>query len=165
MTSTDVLLILLIFDFRFDNRHIYRKSVYWFFPYRNIYIYIYIYIYKVVTRPLRLTKVHRARRVNKDSPSKPHSKHERSELRKMRGWTTSDVKKIKNLIKTFRSETFVSYLKIITKAPEEDPWPKRFIKLFIFLRQKLSILAFFLTLCVYIYVYRYIYTYIYISWL
>ena len=44
-TSTDVLLILLIFDFRFDNRHIYRKSVYWFFPYRNIYIYIYIYIY------------------------------------------------------------------------------------------------------------------------
>ena len=39
--------------------------------------------------------------------------------RKMRGWTTSDVKKIKNLIKAFRSETFVSYLEIITKAPEE----------------------------------------------
>ena len=84
-----------------------------------MYIYIYIYINKVVTRTLRPTKVHRARRVNKDSQSKPHSKHERSELRKMRGWTTSDVKKIKNLIKAFRSETFVSYLEIITKAPEE----------------------------------------------
>ena len=89
--------------------------------YIYIYIYIntYIYINKVVTRTLRPTKVHRARRINKDSPSKPHSKHERSELRKMRGWATSDVKKIKNLIKAFRSETFVSYLEIITKAPKE----------------------------------------------
>ena len=32
------------------------------------------------------------------------------ELKKMRGWTTSDVKKIKNSIKTFRSKTFFSYL-------------------------------------------------------
>ena len=30
----------------------------------------------------------------------------------MRGWTTSDIKKIKNLIKTFRSETFFSARKI-----------------------------------------------------
>ena len=28
----------------------------------------------------------------------------------MRGWTTSDLKKIKNLIKTFRSKTSFSYL-------------------------------------------------------
>ena len=28
----------------------------------------------------------------------------------MQGWTTSDLKKIKNLIKTFRSKTFFSYL-------------------------------------------------------
>ena len=77
-------------------------------------IYIYIYIYKIVTRTLRSKKVHRTRRINKDSQSKPHSKHERRELRKMRGWTTSDVKKIKNLIKTFRSETF-SYLQLLSK--------------------------------------------------
>ena len=31
--------------------------------------------------------------------------------KKMRGWTTSDVKKINNLIKTFRSETFFSQTK------------------------------------------------------
>ena len=31
------------------------------------------------------------------------------ELKKMQGWTTSDVKKIENLIKTFRSKTFFSY--------------------------------------------------------
>ena len=80
-----------------------------------IYIYIYIYILKIVTRTPRPTKVHRARRINKDSQSKPHSKHERRELRKMRGWTTSDVKKIKNLIKTFRSETFSSYLQLLNK--------------------------------------------------
>ena len=28
----------------------------------------------------------------------------------MRGWTTSELKKIKNLIKTFRSKTSFSYL-------------------------------------------------------
>ena len=71
-----------------------------------------IYIYKIVTRTLRSKQVHRTRRINKDSPSKPHSKHERREFRKMRGWTTSDVKKIKNLIKTFRLETFFSARKI-----------------------------------------------------
>ena len=49
----------------------------------NIYIYIYIYIYvKIVTITLRPTKAHRARRINKDSQSKPHSKHERKELKK-----------------------------------------------------------------------------------
>ena len=74
-----------------------------------------IYIYKIVTRTLRSKQVHRTRRINKDSPSKPHSKHERREFRKMRGWTTSDVKKIKNLIKTFRSETFFSYLQLLSK--------------------------------------------------
>ena len=84
--------------------YVFDKSVY-------IYIFIYLYIYKKkVTRSLRLTKVHRARRINKDSQSKLHSKQERRELRKMRGWTTSNVKKIKNLIKTFWSETFFSYL-------------------------------------------------------
>ena len=85
-------------------------------------IYIYIYIHIIVTRTLRPTKVHCARRINRDSQSKPHSKHKRREFKKMRGWKTSDVKKIKNLIKTF------------------------LLNFFIFLRQKLSILAFFLTL-------------------
>ena len=33
----------------------------------------------------------------------------------MRGWITSDVKKIKNLIKTFQSETFFSYLQLLNK--------------------------------------------------
>ena len=60
---------------------------------------VYIYIYKIVTRILRSKKVHRTRRINKDSQSKPHSKHERREFRKMRGWTTSDVKKIKKFNK------------------------------------------------------------------
>ena len=77
--------------------------------------YIYIYIYGIVTGTLRPTKVHRARRISKDSQFKPHSKHERRELRKMRGWTTSDVKKIKNLTKMFRSETFFSYLQLWNK--------------------------------------------------
>ena len=36
---------------------------------------LYIDIYKIVTRTLRSIKVHRARRINKDSQSKPHSKH------------------------------------------------------------------------------------------
>ena len=39
-------------------------------------------ILEIVTRTLRLTKVHRARRINKDSQSKPHSKHELRELKK-----------------------------------------------------------------------------------
>ena len=65
------------------------------------YLYIYIYIHIIVTRTLRPTKVHCARRINRDSQSKPHSKHKRREFKKMRGWKTSDVKKIKNLIKTF----------------------------------------------------------------
>ena len=85
---------------------------------KSVYIYIYIFIHilkKKVTRSLRLTKVHRARRINKDSQSRLHSKQERGELRKMRGWTTSNVKKIKNLIKTFRSETFFSYLQPFNK--------------------------------------------------
>ena len=32
-------------------------------------------MYKIVIRALRPTKVHQARRINKDSQSKPHSKH------------------------------------------------------------------------------------------
>ena len=51
----------------------------------TVYIYIYIYIY--VCR----------------------------ELNKVRGWTTFDVKKIENVIKTFRSETFFSYLQLLNK--------------------------------------------------
>ena len=47
-------------------------------------LYIYIYIYIIVTRTLRPTKVHGARRINKDSQSKPHSKHERRELKNAR---------------------------------------------------------------------------------
>ena len=46
--------------------------------------YIYIYIYIIVTKTLRLTKVHHARRINEDSQSKPHSKHERRELKNAR---------------------------------------------------------------------------------
>ena len=74
-----------------------------------------MYVYKIVTSTLRPRKgvPHRARRIKKDSQSKPHFKHEprESKKKKMRGWTTSDVKKIKNLIKTFWSETF-SYLQL-----------------------------------------------------
>ena len=97
----------IFLNYVFDNECIYI--------YIYIYLYIYTYIKKKVTRGLRLTKVHRARRINKDSQSKLHSKQERGELRKMRGWTTSNVKKIKNLIKTFRSETFFSYLQPLNK--------------------------------------------------
>ena len=104
-----------------SQRFIYISCIFLNYVFDNecIYIYIYLYIYtyikKKVTRSLRLTKVHRARRINKDSQSKLHSKQERRELRKMRGWTTSNVKKIKNLIKTFRSETFFSYLQPLNK--------------------------------------------------
>ena len=41
--------------------------------------------------------------------------NERERVKKMRGWTTSVVKKIKNLMKTFRSETFFSYLQLLNK--------------------------------------------------
>ena len=51
-----------------------RKGIYK--KYINIYIYIYIYIY-----------IERER------------ERERERVKKMRGWTTSGVKKIKNLIK------------------------------------------------------------------
>ena len=37
------------------------------------------------------------------------AKFEHRELKNMRGWTTSDVKKIENLMRTFRSETSSSY--------------------------------------------------------
>ena len=73
-------------------------------------------ILEIVTGTLRPTKVRHARRINKDSQSKPHSKHELRELKKIkrRGWTTSDIKKcLKNLIKTFWSETFFSYLQLL----------------------------------------------------
>ena len=46
-----------------------------------IYIYIYIYIYR---------------------------ERERETVNKMQGWTTSDVKKIKNLIKTVRPSSVIS---------------------------------------------------------
>ena len=65
--------------------------------YRNAcaYIYIYIYIYVYIN-------IYRER------------ESERERVKKMRGWTTSVVKKIKNLMKTFRSETF-SYLQLLNK--------------------------------------------------
>ena len=49
-----------------------------------LYLYIIIYLYIIVTNTLRLTKVHHARRINEDSQSKPHSKHERRELKNAR---------------------------------------------------------------------------------
>ena len=71
-------------------------------------------ILEIVIRTLRPTKVRRARRINKDSQSKPHSKHELRELKKMQGWTTSYIKKrLKNLVKMFRSDTFFSYLQLL----------------------------------------------------
>ena len=71
-------------------------------------------ILEIVIRTLRPTKVHRARRINKDLQSKPHSKHELRELKKMQGWTTSYIKKrLKNLVKMFRSDTFFSYLQLL----------------------------------------------------
>ena len=57
------------------------------------YIYIYIYIY---------THIYTHR-----------------ELRKMRGWTISDVKKIKNLIKTFRSGIFFRGLSYYFQITDE----------------------------------------------
>ena len=70
------------------------------------------------------------------------------EIKKMRGWTTSDVKKTKNLIKTFRSETFSSYL---LKSLNET----FLINFLYFLRQKLSILAFFLKLSTFVFAVRF----------
>ena len=71
-------------------------------------------ILEIAIRTLRPTKMRRARRINKDSQSKPHSKHELRELKKMQGWTTSYIKKrLKNLVKMFRSDTFFSYLQLL----------------------------------------------------
>ena len=70
------------------------------------------------------------------------------EIKKMRGWTTSDVKKTKNLIKTFRSETFSSYL---LRSLNET----FLINFLYFLRQKLSILAFFLKLSTFVFAVRF----------
>lgn len=60
-----------------------------------------LHIYKIATRTLRPTKVHRARRISKDSQSKPHSKHERRELKKNARmdnfWRKKDKKFNKNL--------------------------------------------------------------------
>ena len=64
----------------------------------HIYIYIYIYIYVCIY-------IYRER----------ERENERERVKKMRGWTTSVVKKIKNLMKTFRSETFFSYLQLLNK--------------------------------------------------
>ena len=60
-----------------------------------------IFIYIIVARTLRPTKVHRARRINKDTQSKPHSKHERRELKKNARmdnfWRKKDKKFNKNV--------------------------------------------------------------------
>ena len=42
-------------------------------------------ILEIFIRTLRPTKVRHARRINKDSQSKPHSKHELRELKKKKG--------------------------------------------------------------------------------
>ena len=55
----------------------------------------------------------------------------------MWGWTTSEVKKIGNLIKTFRSETFFNYFR---RRSLTETFLLNFLS---FLRQKLSILTFF----------------------
>ena len=39
---------------------------------------------------------------------------ERERVKKMQGWATSGIKKIENLIKTFRSETYIYILYIYT---------------------------------------------------
>ena len=94
----------IFLNYVFDNECIYI----YIYIYIYIFIFIYLYIYKKkVTRSLRLTKVHRARRINKDSQSKLHSKQERGELRKMRGWTTSNVKKIKKFNKNVSVRDFL----------------------------------------------------------
>ena len=64
-----------------------------------MYIYIYIYIYICVCVCVCLcVRIYIQR-----------------ELRKMRGWTTSDVKKIKNLIKRFGQRLSLGALVIISK--------------------------------------------------
>ena len=45
------------------------------------------------------------------SPNLTSNTNVENQKKKMRGWTTSDVKKINNLIKTFWSKTF-SYLQL-----------------------------------------------------
>ena len=62
-----------------------------------MYIYIYIYIYMCVCVCV-CVRIYIQR-----------------ELRKMRGWTTSDVKKIKNLIKRFGQRPSSGALVIISK--------------------------------------------------
>ena len=56
-------------------------------------MYIYIYIY-----------IERERETEREG-----EREGERESKKMPGWTTSDVKKIENLIKMFRSETFFNY--------------------------------------------------------
>ena len=79
----------IFLNYVFDDECVYIYIYIYIYIYEYIYIYIYIYLYiytyikKKVTRSLRLTKVHRARRINKDLQSKLHSKQERRELRKM----------------------------------------------------------------------------------
>ena len=50
-------------------------------------MYVCMYVYKIVTSTLRPRKgvPHRARRIKKDSQSKPHFKHERRESKKKCG--------------------------------------------------------------------------------
>ena len=67
------------------------------YMYIYIYVYIYIYIYTYIYIYIYIhIYTHR-------------------ELRKMRGWTTSDVKKIKNLIKRFGQRPSSGALVIISK--------------------------------------------------
>ena len=54
----------------------------------------------------------------------------------MRGWTTPDLKKIKNLIKTFRSKTSFSYLQYM------------YVYIYMYM---------YICICIYVYVYMYMY--------
>ena len=66
--------------------------------------------------PLRVTRASRSPRKHKRIPFlATHSLMVALYAKKMREWTTSDVKKIKKLIKTFRLETFFSYLQLLNK--------------------------------------------------
>ena len=69
--------------------HIYIYTSTYIHTYIHIYIYIHIHIYTYIHIYIHIVYIH----------------IERERVKKMQGWTTSGVKKMENLIKTFRSET------------------------------------------------------------
>ena len=72
---------------------------------------LYIYIYIKLLLELRCTAPRGS--IKTHSPNLTANTNVKS--KKMWGWTTSDIKKIKNLMKTFWSETFFSYLQLLNK--------------------------------------------------